>query len=340
MFRILFFINFIFILVSNIFSQNISVEAKLDTNQILIGDQFQLTMELTKPKDANVFFPFLQDTIITEIEIISSSKIDTISTTETSVTLQKKLTLTSFDSGAYIIDSLAFLVDSIDTIFAEKKLFIMVNTMQVDTTKKAIADIKAPFEAPMTFREFIEEYWIYIAIGLFFILALVLLFIYRDKLKPKKTEKPKPAKPTEPGYIIALKELENLKEKKLWQNNKVKAYYIELTDILRTYLYNQFDIYSLEKTTSETIAEIEKINIITDELRSSILQILSLADFVKFAKAQPLPDEHNLSLKNAIYFVEETKKLILKNMKNSSVKKTKDVSENIDNKDDEKLSTL
>jgi len=216
----------------------------------------------------------------------------------------------------------------------------MVNTMLVDTTKKAIADIKAPFEAPMTFREFIEEYWTYIAIGLFFILALVLLFIYRDKLKPKKTEKPKPAKPAEPGYIIALRELENLKEKKLWQNNKVKAYYIELTDIIRTYLYNQFDIYSLEKTTSETIAEIEKINIITDELKSSILQILSLADFVKFAKAQPLPNEHDLSLKNAIYFVEETKKLILKNMESVSVKKTKDESENINKQDDEKLSTL
>jgi len=321
------------------YSQEIEVKAKLDTNKITIGDQFHLTMELSKPIDANVFFPFLQDTIITEIEIIDSKEVDTISITENNIKLQKAYTLTSFDSGAYVIEPFAFLIDSIDTIFTEKKLFIMVNTMQVDTAKKEIADIKAPFEAPMTFREFIQEYWPYIAIGLFVILALVLLFIYRDKLKPKKTEKPKPKKPAEPGYVIAIRELEQLKEKKLWQNNNVKVYYIELTDILRTYLYNQFDIYSLEMTTSETIDEIGRISIINDELKSKISQVLSLADFVKFAKAQPLPDEHDLSYKNAYSFVEETKKLIL-NMENISVKETKDGSENINNQDDAKLSTL
>ena len=179
----------------------------------------------------------------------------------------------------------------------------------------------------MTFREFIQEYWPYIAIGLFVILALVLLFIFRDKLKPKKTEKPKPKKPTEPGYVVALRELERLKEQKLWQNNNVKGYYIELTDIIRSYLYNQFDIYSLEMTTSETIDEVDNIYIINDELKSKLLQVLSLADFVKFAKAQPLPDEHDLSFKNALSFVEETKKLIL-----NSVSETTKKEVNNDNK--------
>ena len=125
------------------YSQKTEVKAKLDTNKITIGDQFHLTMVLSKPIDANVFFPFLQDTIITEIEIIDSKEIDTISINKNNITLQKTYTLTSFDSGAYIIEPFAFLVDSIDTIFTEKKLFIMVNTMQVDTTKKEIADIKS-----------------------------------------------------------------------------------------------------------------------------------------------------------------------------------------------------
>jgi len=37
-------------------------------------------------------------------------------------------------------------------------------------------------------------------------------------------------------------------------------------------------------------------------------QILQLADLVKFAKWNPLPDEHELSLKNAYLFVNQTKK--------------------------------
>jgi len=336
MFKKLIIICLVLFIAFSGFSQEIKVNAKLDTNKITIGDQFNLTIELSKPASANIDFPFLQDTIITEIEIIDSKDIDTLSNVNDIIKMQKVYTLTSFDSGAYIIEAFAFIVDSIDTIYTPKKLLIVVNTVAIDTTKKEIADIKQPFDAPMNFREFIEEYWPYIAITLFVILALVLLFIFRDKLKPKKTEKPKPVKPTEPGYIIALRELEQLKEKKLWQNNNVKAYYIELTDILRIYLYNQFDIYSLEMTTSETIEEAEKLKIITDELKSKLIQALSLADFVKFAKAQPLPDEHDLSYKNAYSFVEETKKIILN--KESIIVNKDDVEG--ENGDNSKASTL
>jgi len=80
-------------------------------------------------------------------------------------------------------------------------------------------------------------------------------------------------------------------------------------------------------TTSETIDEVDNIYIINDELKSKLLQVLSLADFVKFAKAQPLPDEHDLSFKNALSFVEETKKLIL-----NSVSETTKKEVNNDNK--------
>ena len=320
-------------------SQDVSVNARVDTNYITIGDQFNLTLELNKPTNANVFFPNLQDTIIKEIEIVDAQEIDTIKSTAENIILQKTYTLTSFDSGAYVIQPFAFVIDSTDTVFTPKTIFIQVSTVPIDTTKQAIADIKQPFEAPMTFREFIQEYWPYIAIALFVILAGILLFIYRDKLKPKKKEAPKLVKPKEPGYVIALQELEQLKEKKLWQNNKVKEYYIELTDILRTYLFNQFDIYSLEMTTAETLDEVAKQKFITEELKSKLRQVLSLADFVKFAKAQPLPDEHDLSYKNAYSFVEETKKLIL-NMENISVKENKEETKPIDKKDDGKLSTL
>ena len=39
----------------------------------------------------------------------------------------------------------------------------------------------------------------------------------------------------------------------------------------------------------------------------NLKQILQLADFVKFAKYQPLPDENELSLMNSYLFVNQTK---------------------------------
>ena len=39
----------------------------------------------------------------------------------------------------------------------------------------------------------------------------------------------------------------------------------------------------------------------------NLRQILQLADFVKFAKMNPLPDENDLSMMNAYLFVNQTK---------------------------------
>jgi len=40
--------------------------------------------------------------------------------------------------------------------------------------------------------------------------------------------------------------------------------------------------------------------------------MLKLADLVKFAKYKPLPDDDNMTLVNAYFFVNETKKEVLK----------------------------
>ena len=50
--------------------------ASLDTNAILIGDQLNLELSFTCPSDFTVEWPKLNDTIITEIEILEKSKID------------------------------------------------------------------------------------------------------------------------------------------------------------------------------------------------------------------------------------------------------------------------
>ena len=62
----------------------------------------------------------------------------------------------------------------------------------------------------------------------------------------------------------------------------------------------------MEMTSDEILALIKQ----TTEAQSvydNLRQILSLADFVKFAKMNPLPDENDLSLMNAYLFVNQTK---------------------------------
>ena len=59
--------------------------------------------------------------------------------------------------------------------------------------------------------------------------------------------------------------------------------------------------------TSGEIFELIKQTTEAQSVYDNLRQILSLADSVKFAKMNPLPDENDLSLMNAYLFVNQTK---------------------------------
>jgi len=101
--------------------------------------------------------------------------------------------------------------------------------------------------------------------------------------------------------------LRDLKEKKLWQEGKVKQYYIELTEILRAYIGGRFEINALEMTTDEIAPLIKKKKEVTKGLFRNAVDLLTIADYVKFAKAQPSTKYHNESFDQVKQFVRATK---------------------------------
>lgn len=287
-------------------AQNITLNAKLDTNQILIGDQINLVLDILCPKNTNISFPNITDTLSEKVEIVSQSKIDTIFTNDKEmISYKRKILITSFDSGQYVIPSLFFVVknqEKLDTISSLPQI-LNVYTLPVDTTKNEIMDIKQPYGAPLTFREVIP-YILYSILAILIVWLVFYIVKHRKKRIPllKILEKPK-----EPAHIIALRELDKLKNEKLWQNNKVKEYHSEISEIIRRYIENRFQIMALEQTTEEIISAIK----ITSNLEEPKIEILNktlrLADLVKFAKVEPLPDENETSLRNSYQFVNETK---------------------------------
>ena len=79
------------------------------------------------------------------------------------------------------------------------------------------------------------------------------------------------------------------------QQGDSKAYFTEISDIVRTYLEERFGITALEQTTDELLSLLKKQTDGKAELRKirpELKQILRTADLAKFAKANPLPDEY------------------------------------------------
>ncbi len=289
-------------------AQRIKATARLDSTNILLGDQVKLFLEIDHPKNVEVEFPQVPDTIKSLIEVLGRSKIDTVIMDDEEFLKQiQAYTITCFDSGSYRIPPYWFKINidgHIDSI-PSNGITLNVYSMKVDTTKGP-TDIKMPYDAPLTLKE-VTPY----ILGVILIGAIIFLILY--SIKRKRNNKPifaRPKKPKEPPHIVALRELDRIKREKIWQKGKQKQFYSEVTEALRVYIEDRFGINAMEQTSDETI-ESFRINkgLLTEKQFNEVSQILKLADLVKFAKYTPLPDDDNKSLTNAYLFVNETKKV-------------------------------
>jgi hypothetical protein len=294
---------FIAIIQANANTQNVRLEAALDTVNILIGDQINYKLQLLIPPDHQFFWPVIEDTLTGNIEILRKSKIDTIKLRDNLLQISQHFTITSFDTGYYVIPP--FKVEyrknrpDEEVLYAESEPFLLnVFSIPVDLTQP-IKPIKGPIALPLTIRELLP----YI-LGTMLLLAIIVLLLTRKKkTAPVVFSKPKPKIPP---HIRALAALENLKKEKLWQQGFIKDYYSKLTEIVREYVEERFDVPAFESTTWETLHLIQKKEI-QNETKALLKELLELADLVKFAKFKPLPQEHEHFMGVSVKFVETTK---------------------------------
>ncbi len=299
---------FLFIYVNNVVSQNIQATAKLDATTIKIGDQVKLHLTVQRP--SNIVFSWATPPdSLNGIEIVESSKVDTIGNKDSVVMTEvQTLTITSFDTGYYPIPPFVFHYkkdkDTNDYTIETQTLLLTVNGIQIDLAKD-IKGIKPPLDAPFTFTEFWQsnKNYVFGGLGLIILIAGILIyFLRRKKVVPIFVEKIV----KRPAHEIALESLQAVEKEKLWQNGFVKQYYSSLSDIIRTYIENRYNVIAMELTTDEILFHFNRGQINT-EAKDKLTHLLKLADLVKFAKVQPLPNEHDLCLTDAYSFVEITR---------------------------------
>ena len=230
--------------------------------------------------------------------------------------IKQDVLITSFDSSLYLLPPLK-VIDGTDTVYSNQ-VALKVSTLPVNVENpEEFFDIKQVWKTPFVLADY---YPIIIGILLVLLLAALAWYIWkrmreRKSLIPFKKEEPKL-----PPHEQAIKELDEIKQQKLWQQGRSKEYYTLITETLRRYMVDRFGINAMEMTSDEILALIKQ----TTEAQSvydNLQQILSLADFVKFAKMNPLPDENDLSLVNAYLFVNQTKVVELVKPEDESTEK-------------------
>jgi len=286
--------------------QEVSVMAAFDTSRIFIGDQINFSVTVDQPAGFKLTLPFFRDSLTSKIEILSGPVIDTADIDANRIRITEKYLITSFDSGFYMVDPVyAEITDSggVKRFYSDYTILEVarVKLTPPDTTAK-IFDIIAPRRAPLTLGEILP--WFLIILLSAVIVWLVVRLI--KKFRQAKKEITEPAI-TEPAHVIAFRELEKLRNEKLWQSGETKKYYTRLTEIIRQYLENRFKIYSLELTTSETLEALVRSGFRKNESYNTLKSVLTAADLVKFAKYKPEPIENDTTFTASWDFVAATK---------------------------------
>lgn len=288
-------------------AQTPDANVDISAQQIFIGNQVKITLILNTNAADQVEWPAITDTLLKNVEVLELSKIDTTFDKET-ITLKsyrQSITITSFDSGYYAIKPFVFIVNN--EVVETEPILLEVRNIPIENLEQ-IRDIKKPIEVELSWLDYVKMHYQKVLIGLLILLVIFVLykFLMREKTEVVVVEK---AKPKIAPHIIALKKLYDLNGKKLWQNNKVKMYYTDLSEIVREYIENRFNVPALEQTTIEIISSIQHKSEINSDQKAALKDLLQLSDMVKFAKFKTLADENSKMYESALNFIEVTKQI-------------------------------
>ena len=285
---------------------NTLITSKLDSTLLLMGKKTAIHLEIVQDKGAKGFLiNDVVDTLNAFVEVAERLHADTTDLGNNREQINRDIIIQSFDSGMYIIPAFKYVIGK-DT-FLSNTLTLKVLPVKVDTLT-TINDLKPVEEPPFFFSdylpEFLVKYW-------WLILLIILLIaggIYAYIRWFKKGEVPfvKKQEVYIPPYDEAIMKLTQLKSEKLWEAGQDKEYYTRLTDILRIYLNRRFEINAMEMTTGQ-IMDVLRKNEETFAVNDQLNKILDMADFVKFAKMRPLPEDNEVAYQRAVNFVNETK---------------------------------
>lgn len=283
-------------------AQNLKVTAELDSVLMTQGYCTDLRVRVLGPADARTIdWPEaggqLGGVDVTSVshtsEDLGNGRRETVYT----------LRLQPFDPDTVTLPALR-VVSGRDTA-ASRELVLKVLPVELDSLTE-IHPMEGPVAYPRKWFDWIPQavtdYWAWALLALGLIAAGVAIWLYMRRGGTMTVRR----KRVIPPYELAMSRLGRLRERRLAESGQEKEYYTELTDILRQYLDGRFGINAMEMSSTEimhTLRHNEATRMSADRMKS----VLEVADFVKFARMRPLPDDNVKSYNSAVAFVEDTR---------------------------------
>ncbi len=278
--------------------QPLAVTAEVDRTSVSIGDKITYTINVKAPKDYEVQLPSIGENLADfTVKDFSSDKSGFFSHTYT-----ESYVLDIYETGTFTIPAAAIKYKSKDSPewqeTVTEEISITVQSLLNDTENTAaIRNIRGPYSMMN-----LTYVYIALAIILVIVIAIALFMYFKKKKGPVELIVPPP-----PAHDTALKALKDLLGKDYIKTGQVREYYFELSNIVRHYLEDRFDMKAPEMTTEEFLIHLKNTHKLTSEHKGLLREFLSQCDMVKFAKHLPGEREIESSYGSAKDLVEQTK---------------------------------
>ncbi len=277
----------------------LEVSASVDKNKVTIGDKITYTITVKADKDIEIKFPQILP------ENLGGFAIKDFGTSEKgwfkTKTYRKWYILDTYVSGKYSIPEATIKYRkygqkewqeaSTDEITVEVE-----SILENAEDKRDIREIAGPIGFPVRIPWYVWGSAAFIVVG-----GGIAFFLFKRKRVEEVFIPPRPA------HEIAYEALEALKQKEYLKRKEYKLYYIELSDIVRHYLENRFNLRAPEMTTEEFLNSVRDNKALSYEHKSLLRDFLSHCDLVKFAKYEPAEKEVDLSFESAKRLIDQTK---------------------------------
>ena len=298
------FLILLLVYTSILMAQSVTVDASIDSLQILIGEQAKVKLQVSVDTEKRAIFPVYKDTLVRGVEILETAKPDTqLLNGGKRALITQEYIVTSFDSALYYLPPMEVMVDTM--VYRSQPLALKVYTVDVPLDPENPESFFGPKENMKP--PFVWEDWYGVLTCAILLIPLCILVFYlfvrikdnkpiirRIKVEPKL-----------PPHQLAMQEMERIKGEKVWQKGLAKEYYTELTDTIRIYIKERFGFNAMEMTSGEIIDKLLKIK--DKQAIADLKELFVTADLVKFAKHTPLMNENDANLINAIDFINNTK---------------------------------
>lgn len=275
----------------------------------VIGDTLQLTIEVTAEKNVEVLMPEFGEAL-RQLQIVDFSPNERLSADGQSIFTQR-YKLRSPSSGDHFVPPI--LIEFVDRRPGEKEAPDGEDAYTLETDRinfkvssvvieDATDELRPALLEPIN-RDLIDDdsnipYLTYLAVAvgtvLFGAAATYLFKLYQRQAMLKS------------AYEIAKRKLDQLVEKKLPESGKVGEFYVGLTQIIRKYLENRFELRAPDLTTEEFLETVADSAELTNDHKKLLREFLRHADLVKFAGVEPSESDINESVAKATTFLDET----------------------------------